>query len=177
MTALSKKHRDEKVLVEVGSALKAVAPNKQMALTVVARVHLVLIKVLAEAAEVSVETTTVQVLHVVLVVEAVGDLAKAAALEAAAGLRISQKMTRSKMALEVEGLVPKVVAASGAAADLAVVVALVRAVVAAALEEVVGFQVVMMGTMVVGEVVALAAVVQKRRVEVELVIVAVKKGT
>lgn len=181
VTALSKKPRDEKVLVEVGSAFKAPTANKRMAGRVAARVHLVLIKVLAEVAEVSVETTTVQVLHVVLVVEAVEDLAKAAALEAAAAaLGIRLKMTRSKMVLEVEGLVPKVVVALEGVAGLAVVaaaVALVRVVVAGAAleEEVVVFQVVMMGKMVVAEVVALAAVVEV--VVVELVIVVVKRGT
>lgn len=181
-TALSKKPRDEKVLVEVGSAFKAPTANKRMAGTVAARVHLVLIKVLAEVAEVSVETTTVQVLHVVLVVEAVEDLAKAAALEAAAAaLGIRLKMTRSKMVLEVEGLVPKVVVALEGVVGLAVVaaaVALVRVVVAGAAleeEEVVVFQVVMMGKMVVAEAVALAAVVEV--VVVELVIVVVKRGT
>jgi len=191
VTALSKKPRDEKVLVEVGSAFKAPTANKRMAGTVAARVHLVLIKVLAEVAEVSVETTTVQVLHVVLVVEAVEDLAKAAALEAAAAaLGIRLKMTRSKMVVEVQGLVPKVVVALEGVAGLAVVVvvvvvaglavvaaavALVRVVGAALEEEVVVFQVVMMGKMVVAEVVALAAVVEV--VVVELVIVVVKRGT
>lgn len=96
MTALSKKLRDEKVLVGVGSALKAVTANKRMAGTMEARVHLVLIKVLVEAVEVSEEITTIQVLHVVSVVEAVGDLAKAAALEGAApALGVKLKMMRS----------------------------------------------------------------------------------
>lgn len=177
MTALSKKPRDERVLVAVGSALKAVTANKRMAGTVEARVDLVLIKVLAEAAEVSVEITTIQVLHVVSVVEAVGDLAKAAALVgAAAALRVKLKMTRSKMALEVEGLGQNVVVASEVAVDLVVVVvaavavvgsvaavvvaaALGRVVVVALEVVVVVFQVVMMGKMVVDEVVALAVVV------------------
>ena len=69
---------------EGGLALKAVTASKRMAGTVAARVHLVLIKVLAAAVEVSVEIATVRVLHVVSVVEAVGDLVKAAALEGAA---------------------------------------------------------------------------------------------
>ena len=184
LTALSKKPRDEKVLVEVGLALKAVTASKRMAGTVAARVHLVLIKVLAAAVEVSVEIVTVRVVHVVSVVEAVGDLAKAAALEgaaaAAAALGIRLKMTRSKMVLEMEGLVLKrvvalevvvvvvvvglavVVVVAGLAVVVAAAAALERVVVVvavAALEEVVVFQVVMMGKMVVAEVVALAAVV------------------
>ena len=206
VTAFLKKPRDEKVLVEVDSALKAVTANKRMAGTVAARVHLVPIKVLAEEAEVLVEITTVQVLHVVSAVE---DLAKAAALE--------KILTKSKMAQEVEGLVQKVVALEAAVGlvvvvavvvglavvGLAVVVvvalALVRAVVVVlgavevALEEVVVFQEVMMGRMVVAEVVALVVVVDvgyvvkmvtlqetvlKRRVVVEeLVIAAVKRDT
>ena len=194
VTAFLKKPRDEKVLVEVDSALKAVTANKRMAGTVAARVHLVPIKVLAEEAEVLVEITTVQVLHVVSAVE---DLAKAAAL--------GKILTKSKMAQEVEGLVQKVVAlevAVGLVAvvvGLAVVVALIRAVVVVlgevevALEEVVVFQEVMMGRMVVAEVVALVVVVDvgyvvkmvtlqetvlKRRVVVEeLVIAAVKRDT
>ena len=196
MTALSKKPRDEKVLVVVGSALKAITASKRMAWTMATRVHLVLIKVLVEAAEVSVEITTVQVLHVVSVLEAVGDLAKAAALEgAAAALGVRLKMTWSKMALEVEGLVQNVVVASEVAVGLVVVVvavgvvglaaaavaALGRVVVAVAAleEEVVVFQVVMMEKMVVAEVVALAVVaVVVVEVEVEeLVIVVVKRGT
>ena len=186
MTALSKKPPDEKVLVGVGSAPRAVTANKRMAGTVAARVHLVLIKVLVEAAEVSVEMT-IQVLHVVSVVEAVADLAKVVALEEAAGaaLGVKLKMTRNKMALE--GSVQNVVVASevvvvvvvavglvaaAAAVGLvaAVAVALGRVVVVAvglaaaavvALEVVVVvvFQVVMMGKMVVAEVVALAVVV------------------
>ena len=194
VTAFLKKPRDEKVLVEVDSALKAVTANKRMAGTVAARVHLVPIKVLAEEAEVLVEITTVQVLHVVSAVE---DLAKAAAL--------GKILTKSKMAQEVEGLVQKVVAlevAVGLVAvvvGLAVVVALIRAVVVVlgevevTLEEVVVFQEVMMGRMVVAEVVALVVVVDvgyvvkmvtlqetvlKRRVVVEeLVIAAVKRDT
>ena len=177
VTAFLKKPRDEKVLVEVDSALKAVTANKRMAGTVAARVHLVPIKVLAEEAEVLVEITTVQVLHVVSAVE---DLAKAAALR--------KILTKSKMALEVEGLVQKVVvaleAAEGfvvvvvglAAVVVVVVVALVRAVVVVlgevevALEEVEVFQEVMMGKMVAAEVVALVVVE-------ELVIAAVKRDT
>lgn len=194
VTAFLKKPRDEKVLVEVDSAHKAVTANKRMAGTVAARVHLVPIKVLAEEAEVLVEITRVQVLHVVSAVE---DLAKAAAL--------GKILTKSKMALEVEGLVQKVVVALEAAEDFVVVVvvvaALVRAVVVVlgevevALEEVVVFQEVMMGRMVVAEVVALVVVVVvdvihvvkmvtlqetvlKRRVVVEeLVIAAVKRDT
>lgn len=204
VTAFLKKPRDEKVLVEVDSALKAVTANKRMAGTVAARVHLVPIKVLAEEAEVLVEITTVQVLHVVSAVE---DLAKAAALR--------KILTKSKMALEVEGLVQKVVVALEAAegfvvvvvglAAVVVVVALVRAVVVVvvvlgevevALEEVEVFQEVMMGRMVAAEVVALVVVVVvvdvgtvvkkvtlqetvlKRRVVVEeLVIAAVKRDT
>ena len=194
VTAFLKKPRDEKVLVEVDSALKAVTANKRMAGTVAARVHLVPIKVLAEEAEVLVEITTVQVLHVVSAVE---DLAKAAAL--------GKILTKSKMAQEVEGLVQKVVALEAAVGlvavvvGLAVVVALIRAVVVVlgevevALEEVVVFQEVMMGRMVVAEVVALVVVVDvgyvvkmvtlqetvlKRRVVVEeLVIAAVKRDT
>ena len=179
VTAFLKKPRDEKVLVEVDSALKAVTANKRMAGTVAARVHLVPIKVLAEEAEVLVEITTVQVLHVVLAVE---DLAKAAALR--------KILTKSKMALEVEGLVQKVVVALEAAegfvvvvvvglAAVVVVVALVRAVVVVlgevevALEEVEVFQEVMMGRMVAAEVVALVVVV----VVEELVIAAVKRDT
>lgn len=194
VTAFLKKPRDEKVLVEVDSALKAVTANKQMAGTVATRVHLVPTKVLAEEAEVLVGITTVQVLHVVSAVE---DLAKAAAL--------GKILTKSKMAQEVEGLVQKVVAlevAVGLVAvvvGLAVVVALIRAVVVVlgevevTLEEVVVFQEVMMGRMVVAEVVALVVVVDvgyvvkmvtlqetvlKRRVVVEeLVIAAVKRDT
>lgn len=170
VTAFLKKPRDEKVLVEVDSALKAVTANKRMAGTVAARVHLVPIKVLAEEAEVLVEITTVQVLHVVLAVE---DLAKAAALR--------KILTKSKMALEVEGLVQKVVVALEAAEGfvVVVVVALVRAVVVVlgevevALEEVEVFQEVMMGRMVAAEVVALVVVV----VVEELVIAAVKRDT
>lgn len=170
VTAFLKKPRDEKVLVEVDSAHKAVTANKRMAGTVAARVHLVPIKVLAEEAEVLVEITRVQVLHVVSAVE---DLAKAAAL--------GKILTKSKMALEVEGLVQKVVVALEAAEGFMVVVvvvaALVRAVVVVlgevevALEEVVVFQEVMMGRMVVAEVVALVVVV----VVEELVIAAVKR--
>lgn len=195
VTAFLKKPRDEKVLVEVDSAHKAVTANKRMAGTVAARVHLVSIKVLAEEAEVLVEITRVQVLHVVSAVE---DLAKAAAL--------GKILTKSKMALEVECLVQKVVVALEAAEGFMVVVvvvvaALVRAVVVVlgevevALEEVVVFQEVMMGRMVVAEVVALVVVVVvdvihvvkmvtlqetvlKRRVVVEeLVIAAVKRDT
>ena len=196
VTAFLKKPRDEKVLVEVDSALKAVTANKQMAGTVATRVHLVPTKVLAEEAEVLVGITTVQVLHVVSAVE---DLAKAAAL--------GKILTKSKMAQEVEGLVQKVVALEAAVGlvavvvGLAVVVALIRAVVVVlgevevALEEVVVFQEVMMGRMVVAEVVALVVVVVvdvgyvvkmvtlqetvlKRRVVVEeLVIAAVKRDT
>ena len=197
VTAFLKKPRDEKVLVEVDSALKAVTANKQMAGTVATRVHLVPTKVLAEEAEVLVGITTVQVLHVVSAVE---DLAKAAAL--------GKILTKSKMAQEVEGLVQKVVALEAAVGlvvvvavvvGLAVVVALIRAVVVVlgevevTLEEVVVFQEVMMGRMVVAEVVALVVVVDvgyvvkmvtlqetvlKRRVVVEeLVIAAVKRDT
>ena len=169
MTALWKKPRDEKVLVEADSAFKAVTANKRTAGTVEARVHLVLIKVLAEAGEVSVETTTVLVLHVVSVVvveEAVGDLAKAAAAALGKGL----KMTKNKMALKVEGLVPKVVVALeaavvGLAAVVVVVAALVRVVAVVALvrvvvvlEVVVAFQVVMMEKTVVAEVAVLVVV-------------------
>ena len=199
VTAFLKKPRDEKVLVEVDSALKAVTANKQMAGTVATRVHLVPTKVLAEEAEVLVGITTVQVLHVVSAVE---DLAKAAAL--------GKILTKSKMAQEVEGLVQVVVALEAAVGlvvvvvvvvglAVVVVVALIRAVVVVlgevevALEEVVVFQEVMMGRMVVAEVVALVVVVDvgyvvkmvtlqetvlKRRVVVEeLVIAAVKRDT
>ena len=195
VTAFLKKPRDEKVLVEVDSALKAVTANKRMAGTVAARVHLVPIKVLAEEAEVLVEITTVQVLHVVSAVE---DLAKAAALR--------KILTKSKMALEVEGLVQKVVVALEAAEGFVVVVVGLAAVVVVvvvlgevevALEEVEVFQEVMMGKMVAAEVVALVVVVVvvvdvgtvvkkvtlqetvlKRRVVVEeLVIAAVKRDT
>ena len=171
---LLKKPLDEKVSVEVDLALKAVIANKRMAGTVAARAHLVLIKVLAEEAEVLVEITTVQVLHVVSVVEEVGDLAKAAAL--------GKILTKRKMVLEVEGLVQKVVVGLEAVEGLAVAAAVVAAAlvrvvvvleeVGVVLEEVgVVFQVVMMGKMVVAEVVVLVAAV------VELVIVVVRRGT